>query len=334
MRRVELTSGKVFDITKNETLLEAAGKAGICLPYSCKMGRCSACKTRVIRGESSTIQLEQGLTEAEKADGWVLSCVRKAETDLLLDVEDLTGVVLSKPKTLPCRIARMEILAPDVLGVWLRLPLTAVFEFMPGQYIEVLGNHGLRRSYSLACAGMADNLLELHVRAVQGGQMSQYWFEQAKLNDLLRLYGPLGTFFIRPAAHKHLVFLATGTGIAPVKAMLESIAEMPQEQRPASIRVLWGGRMPEDIYIDISAMPFGLQFTPVLSRAGETWTGARGYIQEVLLHTLPDWNNTVVYACGSDVMIQSARLALVQAGLPRARFYSDAFVCSSTYSIT
>jgi CDP-4-dehydro-6-deoxyglucose reductase len=158
--------------------------------------------------------------------------------------------------------------------------------------------------------------------------MSDYWFNHAKTNDLLRLKGPLGTFFLRGCANTDVYFLATGTGIAPVKAILESLMQMCEEQRPQSITVLWGGRQPEDLYIDIAIIPGNHRYIPVISRPHESWTGAKGYVQDILLSVAPDLSNAAVYACGSDNMIQDAKELLSNAGFPLTRFYSDAFVRS------
>jgi CDP-4-dehydro-6-deoxyglucose reductase len=159
--------------------------------------------------------------------------------------------------------------------------------------------------------------------------MSNYWFSQAKANDLLRLNGPLGTFFLRDTANVDLVFLATGTGIAPVKALLESLETLPGDQNPKSITVMWGARTPEDLYYDVKAISGTYRYVPVLSRAPTDWTGAQGYVQQALLSILPDLSNAMVYACGSDAMIRGAQKTLTAAGLPANRFFSDAFVCSA-----
>jgi len=271
---------------------------------------------------------ETGLSAQELAAGWVLTCARAAETDVKLDVEDLGGIQLPQPKTLPCRIAELSRLAPDVLHVKLRLPPGATFSFIPGQYIDVIGPNGIRRSYSLANASFADKWLELHVRAVPGGAMSDYWFHHAKPNDLLRLNGPLGTFFLRESANLDVYFLATGTGMAPVKAMLESLQHVPPDQQPQSVTLLWGGRQPQDFYFNATAIPAKQRLVPVLSRPSEGWAGAKGYVQDVLLSMAPDLTRASVYACGSEAMIQRAKQALSNAGLPLSRFYSDAFVSS------
>lgn len=330
MALITLGSGKSFQVSAESTILDSAAKSHINLPYSCKTGRCCACKCKVISGETKVLFEELGLTISEKSDGWILSCARTATTDVVLEVEDLGGVKIPEAKTQVCRISSLEKLAPDVLRVVLRLPPGVALNFIPGQYIDVIGPGGIRRSYSLANAPKADNTLELHIRAVENGAMSQYWFNQSAANDLLRLHGPQGTFFLRDIAKCDLIFLATGTGLAPVKAMLETLPSLPADQQPRSITVVWGARQERDLYFDVASLPGTQKYIPVLSRAEATWQGERGYVQDALLRHISDLHNGVVYACGSDAMIHSAKSTLIAAGLPSQHFYSDAFVCSST----
>ncbi|UUX96778.1 FAD-binding oxidoreductase [Aquabacterium sp. J223] len=324
--------GRRFESRDGETLLDAALRHGLAFPYSCRTGRCSTCKGR-LADVAATMALtdELGLSQAERETGAILTCVRTATADLRLEIEDLTGVTLHPAQTLPCRIDGLARLAPDVLQVVLRLPPASTLRYHPGQYVDVIGPGGLRRSYSLANAPREDRRLELHVREVPGGEMSRYWFEQAKVDDLLRLRGPLGTFFLRSAGERDLVFLATGTGIAPVKAIMEGL-QRPSDAttRPRSVTVLWGGRRAEDLYWAPSPDLPDHRFIPVLSRADASWDGARGHVQQVLVDGPPrDWTTTWVYACGSDAMIHGARERLTAAGLPPGQFLSDAFVCSA-----
>lgn len=327
---VTLTSGKAFESDQGVSILDAAAQAKITFPHSCKTGRCSTCKCKVVSGETKVLVTELGITETEKSEGWILSCARSAITDVVLEVEDLGDVVIPVAKTQACRISSLEKLASDVIKVVLRLPPNVALDFIPGQYVDVIGPGGIRRSYSLANAPKADNTLEFHIRAVENGAMSQYWFNQSAVNDLLRLHGPQGTFFLRDIANCDLIFLATGTGIAPVKAMLETLPSFPADQQPQSITVLWGARHEHDLYFDVASLPGIKKYIPVLSRAEVTWQGERGYVQDALLRQIPDLRNAVVYACGSDSMIHSAKSTLAAAGLPSHHFYSDAFVCSST----
>jgi CDP-4-dehydro-6-deoxyglucose reductase len=211
----------------------------------------------------------------------------------------------------------------------LRLPPSAEFSFIPGQYIDIIGPSGVRRSYSLANASFGDKALELHIRAVESGVMSDYWFKDAKVNDLLRLHGPLGTFFLREYEDLDLVFLATGTGIAPVKAITQSLVGTPPDLAPRSITVFWGGRTIKDLYFDPHEILAGHRFIPVLSRPPLGWAGASGYVQNAFLASQPDLARTAVYACGSHAMICGAKSSLLSAGLPYNRFFSDAFLPSA-----
>lgn len=328
MVRIHLTNGKRFEANPGESLVDAAARSDIALPYSCKTGRCSTCKAKIVDGVTAPIHAEFGLTAQEQEQGWILGCVRSAETDVTLDIEDLGSVVIPMRKTVPTRIHSLQTLSSDVLKVVLRLPPTAAFDFLPGQYINVIGHDGIRRSYSIANGNKAGGMLELHIRKVEGGRMSSYWFGQAKENDLLRLDGPSGTFFLRNLTGCDLVFLATGTGIAPVKAMLEGLAQISEQ--PRSVTVYWGGRTPDDLYMDFSVIPAAHRYVPVLSRADANWTGARGYVQDVYLSEAVNMDEVLVYACGSEAMIQSAKQVLTTNGLPERQFQSDAFVCSAT----
>jgi len=246
MPLVQTSSGKSFSADDGESLLEAALRANVAMAYSCRTGRCSSCKSQVRKGTTIATHDELGLSPSEREAGWILACVRSAASDVHLDVEDLGDAAAG---TLPCRIQSLEQVAPDVLKAQLRLPPTSEFGYLPGPYI-VIGNDGVRRSYSIANAPGADKHIELHIRQVPSGAMSNYWFGQAKVNDLLRLNGPLGTFFLRKVEDVDLVFLATGTGMAPVKAMLEDLAQTARDtsRQAQSVSVYWGARVPQDLH--------------------------------------------------------------------------------------
>lgn len=328
MHAITTSGGRGFGARGDEPLLDAALRQGVVLDYSCRIGRCSSCKGRVLSGNTVAVHDELGLSAEEKAHGFILTCVRQACGPVVLEIEDLGDIVLPEAKTMPCRIHSIDRLSSDVVRVLLRLPPTSVLDFLPGQYVDAIGTDGVRRSYSVANAPRADKHIELHIREVPGGAMSRYWFQQAKVNDLLRLRGPHGTFFLRGQTDRELVLLATGTGIAPVKAILEGLATQAAVALPRSTTVYWGGRNREDLYWQ-PPESLGLRFVQVLSRAGDDWTGERGHVQDVMLRHHAQLGNTLVYACGSDAMIHSSRATLHAAGLPHRQFHSDAFVCSA-----
>lgn len=325
---ITLSNQKTFISEPGITLLDSARSQGIALEYSCRTGRCGVCKAKVL-GDTEVNHEEHALAQSEKNDGFILTCCRSALTDIALDIEDLGLLGAIQSKTLPCRIDFVQRLSKDVVQIFLRVPPGNQLEFLAGQYIDVIGQGGVRRSYSIANAPRPDGKLELQIRHVEQGIMSQYWFGEAKQNDLLRLEGPLGTFSLRESKAHSLVFLATGTGIAPVKAMLEQLASNPYQAANKTIYVYWGGRTPDDIYWKPSFDTLDLKFIPVLSRAEENWIGRKGYIQQALLDDGIQLIDSVVYACGSDAMIHSARELLLAAGLSKKNFHSDAFVSSN-----
>lgn len=334
MSRITLSNGTTFEAERGTNMLDAAIAKGVVLEHGCRTGRCGSCKARVVRGQTAALREPVSLTPEERKHGWVLTCTDEALSDVLLDTEDLGALVGIESRVTPARIDKLERLAPDVLRVDLRLPPRSPFRFLAGQYLDVTSPAGVRRSYSIASAAAAPDKVELQIRRVDGGQLSAYWFEQAKANDLLRFNGPCGTFFLRPVAGLDLIFLATGTGIAPIRSMLQQLASTAPEDLPSSITLYWGGRHREDLYLDPTASAPALRYVPVLSRGDIDWHGARGHIQDVLVHDVahgvtPPLAGAVVYACGSEAMIHGARRLLADNGLPPRRFHFDAFVSSN-----
>lgn len=327
MTAIKTTTGLTFNALADKSILDAAIASGVFFPYSCKTGRCKTCKCKVVAGETTLVADELGLTDAEKADGWILGCVRKPISELTINAPGVSKFEMLQAKMLPCRISALEPLSTDVIKVTLRLPSNNQFQYYAGQYIDVIKGD-IRRSYSVANAYTKDGQIELHIKRFNGGKMSEYWFEQAKVNDLLRLNGPLGTFFLRDYAGKDLIFLATGTGFAPVKAILESLSQVKPENLPRSIKVYWGGRVLSDLYSGVPGIGVPYIFKRVLSRGAGG--DAQGYVQNACLGDVADFQNTQVFACGSNAMIEDARGLLVKAGLEETEFYSDAFVCSAS----
>ena len=332
---VTLSNGTRFEAEAAGTsVLDAALARGVVLEHSCRTGRCGSCKARVLHGQTATVRDGSSLTDDERQHGWVLTCCASAATDLTLDIEDLGALAGMESRVTPARVATLERLAADVVRVTLRLPPRSPFRFLAGQYVDVTSPSGVRRSYSIASAAHVPETIELQIRQVDGGALSAYWFDQARLNDLLRFNGPRGTFYLRPVAGLDVILLATGTGIAPLLSMLAQIARLPAEDSPRSVSLYWGGRHRKDHYVDPTPLLDGLRYVPVMSRGDVDWHGARGHVQDVLLHELaqgqaPALAQAVVYACGSEAMIHGARRLLADAGLSPRRFFFDAFVSSN-----
>jgi CDP-4-dehydro-6-deoxyglucose reductase, E3 len=327
MPLVTLATGRTFPAEATTSILDAALHAGVTLEYSCRTGRCGICKAPA-RGPTALLRVEESLSAAEADAGTILTCCRAAAGDLALDVEPLDRLAGLEIRTMPARISALDRLAPDIVRVTLRTPPATPLRFVAGQYVDVLAA-GVRRSYSLANAPRADGTLELLVKRYPGGVLSDFWFETARPNDLLRIEGPFGTFFLRDEAPRDLLFLATGTGIAPVKALLEELAADRRRAAGHRIRVFWGNRQADSFCWDPAGLGLDIGVHHLLSGADAGWPGARGYVQDAALRDGVDPAATVVYACGSNAMIGSAREAMLALGLPNRRFLSDAFVSSS-----
>lgn len=329
MPNIVLANQRQFVADSSVSLLDAARAQGITLEYSCRTGRCGICKAPVLSGETVVLRPEsEGLTPNDAARGIVLTCCRAAVSDVVLDVEPLDRLADIAIRTMPSRIVSLERVSADIIRVMLKTPPASPLRFVPGQYVDVIAQD-VRRSYSLANAPRADGLLELIIRRYPGGVLSEYWFERAQPNDLIRIEGPFGTFFLRDASPTHIVFLATGTGIAPVKALLEELAADPVRAARHRLSVFWGNRSSDSFCWDPIALGLDIGMHHLLSGDDAGWRGTRGYVQEAAVRHGIDPGDTVVYACGSSAMIASARDIMLALGLPPRRFFSDAFVSSN-----
>ncbi|WP_298288463.1 CDP-6-deoxy-delta-3,4-glucoseen reductase [Thiomonas sp.] len=323
-------SGHQFTVGADETLLAAAIRQAVGLPYGCQDGACGACKCKLLQGEVElgAHQLK-ALSEAERTQGFILACRAKALTDVVIESHEVAGADAYPVKKMPARVSRIERLAPDVVRVMLQLPAADPLRYRAGQYIQFLLPDGVRRSYSMANAPGDAAHIELHLRHMPGGRFTEHVFHTMKEKDILRIEGPFGSFFLRDdAQHRPMVFLASGTGFAPIKAMLE---QMQQTADTRQVTLYWGGRRLHDLYLldwvqqQCAANP-RLRFVPVLSEADAGWNGRTGLVHQAVMADLPDLSGHAVYACGAPVMVQAAqRDFTTRCGLPEDAFYADAF---------
>ncbi len=338
-------SGREFTAQATDNILDAALRSGVGLPFGCKDGACGSCKARVVAG-----QFEQGshaapaLSPEEHAAGMALLCCTQARSDLVIEVREVAGYGEYPARKMPCRITRVERPAPDVAIVTLQLPASEQLKFRAGQFLEFTLANGARRSYSIATAPHVDDALSIHVRHMPGGVFTDALFGAAaksiKERDILRLEGPLGTFFLRPDGERPIVLLASGTGFAPIKAIAETIFHLQLNRadagsgRPArAVALYWGARARRDLYMD--ELPARWQreqpnftYVPVLSDAlaEDGWNGRTGFVHQAVMQDLPDLSGHEVYACGAPAMVEAAHRDFVQhCKLPDEQFLADAF---------
>ena len=325
-------SGHQFSVEGDETILEAALREGFSLPYGCRNGACGSCKGKVLSGQLDYgVYQPNALKDAEKAQGRALFCRARPLSDLTIEVKEVGATKDIVVKTMPCRVEKLEKRADDVMVMKIKLPANERLQFLAGQYIDFQLKDGKTRSYSLANPPHDDALLELHIRHIPGGLFSDQVFSTLKERDILRLKGPLGSFFIREDSDKPMLFIAGGTGFAPVKAMLEHAfaAHMDRE-----MVLYWGVRSLKDLYMAELPQQWmaehpNFSFIPVLSnpQADDQWQGRTGFVHEAVLADFADLSGYQVYACGAPVMVDSAGELFVKTRkLPEDEFFADSFV--------
>lgn len=319
-----------FTVDCGENILAAAKRQNLNLPHSCQNGICGQCKAKIVSGKAVLGEhSEQALTAEEAAQGQILMCCAIPDTDISLDIPRFDPDTPTV-RILPARVNSVEY-AHDVAIVSLALPKMPPFAFNAGQYIDILLKNDHIRSYSIASNPSRPGLLELHIRRREGGLFSGMLFGDnpvIKTGTVMRLRAPLGNFTLCKNSRAPLLLLATGTGFAPIKSILQHLCENDAER---SVHIYWGARHEEDLYqLDMaeslaSQLP-NSRFTPILSRPRPDWKGKQGYIQTHILSDYPDLTGYEVYACGSPAMIEAVQQQCeTRQNLPRTSFFSDAF---------
>ncbi len=324
-------SGRTFSAHPDETLLIAGIRQGISLPYGCKDGACGSCKCKKISGSVvHGAHQAKALSVEEEAAGFVLTCCATATSDLVLESRQVTAADALPIKKLPVRVSSLTRASHDVMIVRLQLPANDSFRYHAGQYIEFLLKDGSRRAYSMATAPQAATpSMELHIRHLPGGKFTDHVFGAMKEKEILRIEGPFGSFYLREDSDKPIVLLASGTGFAPIKAIIE---QMRAKGIGRSATLYWGGRRPADLYQadwiagQCAAMP-NLKYVPVVSDPlpEDSWSGRTGFVHQAVLQDIPDLSGHQVYACGAPIVVESAQRDYVAAGLPADEFHADAF---------
>lgn len=328
-------SGRQFSVEPDELILAAALRNGIGLPYGCKNGACGSCKGNVVSG-----QIKHGtysplaLSCNESASGVALLCCAMAQSDLEIDVFEAVGIGDMQVRKLLCRVISIDRKADDIIVLKLKLPTNERLQYLAGQHLNFILQDGSRRSYSMANAPNNDGPIELHIRHMPGGKFTDHVFNAMKERDILRFEAPLGTFCLQENSRKPIVLLASGTGFAPIKAIIE-YAVFKNIERP--MMLYWGARRRRGLYqVEIveqwvKDIP-SFRFVPVLSEpdALDNWAGRTGFVHKAVTEDLLDLSDYEVYACGAPIMIKSAYFDFTQHyNLPANAFYADAFTSAA-----
>ena len=323
--------GHSFACADDETVLAAAMRADLMIPYGCRNGACGTCKSRLLEGAVDYGRYQPGtLTETEIRQGHALLCLARPQSDLVVEVREVRKAGDIRIRKLPCRIEKIDKVAADVAIVSLKLPANDRLQYLAGQYVDFLLRDGRRRSFSIATAPEDDTLLDLHIRHVPGGYFSGQLFNEFKGREILRIEGPLGNFFLREDSDKPIIFVAGGTGFAPIKAVIEHAFHHGVDRQMV---LYWGVRSRADLYLP--DLPAGWQrqhanftFIPVLSDPlpDDRWPGRTGFVHKAVMTDFTDLAGYQIYACGGPAMIDAARREFTGLrALPPEAFYADSF---------
>jgi CDP-4-dehydro-6-deoxyglucose reductase len=334
-----MPSGKQFAVEADETVLAAGLRQGVVLPYGCKNGACGSCRSKVVEGSvAQGPHQANALKPEDAAQGFALLCCATASSDLVLEARVIAAAGDIPIRKMPCRVASIERVAPDVAVLRLQLPANEKLQYLAGQYVELILKDGTRRSYSMASAPHSAQQVELHVRHMPGGKFTDALFgatqPQIKERDILRFEGPLGTFFLREDGVKPIVMVASGTGFAPIKAIVEH-AIHKGITRPMTL--YWGGRRPADLYQHAQCEQWAAEmshfrYVPVVSDAlpEDAWQGRTGFVHRAVMQDFPDLSAFQVYACGAPIVVDSALADFTQrCGLPAEEFFADSFTTAA-----
>ena len=332
-------SGHTFDVRPSQTVLQAAIDAGINLPYGCRNGACGSCKAKLISGKIFHNDYQSSaMSDAELAAGNTLLCCAMALEDLTIECREVGGLAGIKPRILPARLAKKEWLAHDVLALHLQLPASERLQFKAGQYIEFILKDGSRRAYSIANAPHDNDFLQLHIRVLKGGAFSEFAANDLQEKAILRLEAPFGNFFLRENSEKPCIFMAGGTGFAPVKGIIEY---MLHNNTKREITLYRGARQLQDLYMHelcekwAELMP-NVTYIPVLSEpaTSDKWQGRIGLVHQAVLADAINQNMDLsgyqAYVCGAPAMCEVAQTSFVQQGLLADEFFSDAFTFAAS----
>lgn len=324
-------SQQTFVCLGDESILDAALRNGIELPYGCRNGCCGSCLGKVVSGNFryEKEDLPKGLSEDEAALGMALFCKAIAASDLVIEVKEIPATTPLEVKTMPCKVAKFERLNHDVVAIHLKSPDSQRLHFRAGQYLNIIMPSGKKRAFSIANSPHEDQFIELQVRYVKGGDFTEYAFHHIQLKDLLRIEGPLGSFYLREDKDRPMIFLCGGTGFAPTKGIIE-YAFHTGDLRP--MYLYRGALAREDLYQNDLPQHWmkehsNLTYVPVLSspQPADQWTGRTGFVHAAVLEDFEDLSGFDLYMCGPPQMIQAALDTFCARGLPKDRIFSDSF---------
>lgn len=326
-----LRSGVTFTVNEGESVLSAALRQGVMLPYSCKNGTCGSCKGQLESGDVHyPFHPPLALEKSEIAEGKALFCQAAPVDDLVIQAREIEAVRDIQVRKMPARVIEKTLMAPDVMRIRLKLPSAQRLQFLAGQYLEILAPEGKRRAFSIASPPQSEDVIDLHIRHVEGGGYTSWVFEELKVRDIVRFEAPLGTFFVRnDQTERPLLMVGGGTGFAPLKSMIECLLSHG-DTRP--LHLFWGAATPAELYMHEQVQQWEvdnahINYTSALSEveSSEASGSFTGLVHEAVLDAYPDLSAFDIYISGPPAMVETGRKAFLEHGAEKRRIFFDSF---------
>lgn len=320
-------SGETFEVGPDESVLAAALSQNLNLAHDCKSGTCATCRMRLVEGEIFYREEPMGLLPEEAEAGYALACQARPLTDLVIEAEVQTALVMP-PVRRRAIVRGIRRFSPDVTHLALEVPDLDGFSYLPGQHVAILLEDGRPRSFSMASAPNG-NRFDLHIRRIPGGLFTEGRLPGMCEGEGLDVELPLGSFFLRKEDFRPLLMVATGTGLAPIKSILESLMDQPEDCPPSLL--YWGTREPQGLYLHDEITAWGerlpeFDYRPVLSRPGASWDGRKGHVQDAVVADIEDLSEYAIYICGSPTMVAAAKALFIERGASLNHIYTDSFL--------
>lgn len=310
-----------------ETVLAAALAQGVPYPHGCRSGNCGACKSRLLAGDVELMpRSDYALTAEEEASGLILACRAVPWSDATVAWLDVDEVVVHPQRRLTCRVVRLEALSHDTKRVGLEILSGGPFDFSPGQYASLRFAGLPPRDYSMA-SGPGEPTLEFFIRRMAGGRTSAHVADGLALGDTVQVEGPYGSSWLRTKHTGPIIAVAGGSGLAPIKAIIESALQAGMAQ---PVHLYFGVQDERDLYLDehfraLAAAHANFRFTPVLSAPQGPTARRTGLVHEAVAADVADFDGCKAYLAGPPPMVEAAKALFEGRGLRRQDIHADAF---------
>ncbi|MCB1889665.1 MAG: 2Fe-2S iron-sulfur cluster binding domain-containing protein [Rhodocyclaceae bacterium] len=328
--------GATIEVEEDQTILDAALRAGLWLPHACCHGLCATCKVDVLDGEVDHGEASSfALMDFERDEGKTLACCARLESDVTIeaDIDEDPDAESIPVKDFPGTVTRIETLTPTIKGIF--IALDDPIHFQAGQYINLeLPAHIGSRAFSLANAPGQGNEVELNIRLVPGGEGTTWLHEDLKVGDRITLSGPYGRYFVRKSAEAPMIFMAGGSGLSSPRSM---ILDLLNEGCTLPITLVYGQRTRDELYyhdefLALTGQHANFTYVPALSdeAEGSAWEGFRGYVHDAAIaHFDNDFRGHKAYLCGPPLMIDACIGALMQGRLFENDIFTERFISAA-----